>query len=206
MSGKGLKSLLFAVVVVMVATLSCSKGPKVIPKRQMERIYCDMFVADQWLADNLDKKAIVDTTWFYEPIFEQYGYTVEDYRASVEHYLADPKRYAEMIGRVVKGLEQETAAINRDIAQKEKIRHKADSIANAMKAFRPDDLKYYGDLFYVNSMTDKIDIQKNSKGVYFPVPVVEDTVFHGPELVIKDTSEFVPKAPKIEQKPIPWRD
>ena len=195
-----------AVALVVSAIASCSKEPGVIPKRQMERIYRDMFVADQWLADNLDKKAIVDTTWFYEPIFEQYGYTVEDYRASVEHYLADPKRYAEMIGRVVKGLEQETAAINRDIAQKEKIRHKADSIANAMKAFRPDDLKYYGDLFYVNSMTDKIDIQKNSKGVYFPVPVVEDTVFHGPELVIKDTSEIVLKAPKIEQKPIPWRD
>ena len=208
MLGKGLKSLLFAVVVVMVATLSCSKGPKVIPKRQMERIYRDMFVADQWLADNLDKKAIVDTTWFYEPIFEQYGYTVEDYRASVEHYLADPKRYAEMIGRVVKGLEQETAAINRDIAQKEKIRHKADSIANAMKAFRPDDLKYYGDLFYVNSMTDKIDIRRNSRGVYYPVPVVEDTVYHGPQLIIKDTSAVKNEelAPASKNKGIPWRD
>ena len=206
MSVKGLKSLLFAAVIVVVATLSCSKGPKVIPKRQMERIYRDMFMADQWLTDNLDKRAMADTTWFYEPIFEKYGYTVQDYRASVEYYLADPKRYAEMIGRVVKGLEGEAAALNREIAQKDKIRHRADSIANAMKAFRPDDLHNNGDLFYVNSMTDRIDIQQNSKGVYYPVPVVEDTVYHGPELILKDTAAVVSKARPIEKRPIPWRD
>ena len=31
--------------------VSCSKGPEIIPKRQMEKIYHDMFLADQWLED-----------------------------------------------------------------------------------------------------------------------------------------------------------
>ena len=188
MRGKGLK-VTFVVAALAVTLVSCSKGPDVIPKRQMEKIYREMFLADQWLADHSEKRAEADTTWFYAPIFEKYGYDIEDYRASVDYYLSDPKRYAEMIGRVAKGLEEESAAIQRDIRQQEKIRHRADSIARAMKAYKSDDMPYYGDLFYVNSMTDRIDIRKNSKGVYFPVPVVEDTVFHGPELIIKDTTQ-----------------
>lgn len=206
MKGKGLGGLLVAVVLTMASALSCSRGPEVIPKRQMEKIYHDMFLADQWIADNMDKKPKADTMWFYEPIFGKYGYTVEDYRASVEYYLADPKRYAEMMGRIVKVYEEEAAAINREIAQKEKIRHRADSIANAMRAFRPDDLKNYSDLFYVDQMTDRIEIRQNSRGVYYPVPVVEDTMFHGPELIIRDTTSAVVSAPVKEIKPIPWRD
>lgn len=184
---KGL-AVLSVVTALVVTLISCSKGPKVIPKRQMEKIYREMFLADQWLEDHSEKRPIADTTWYYAPIFEKYGYDIEDYRASVDFYLSDPKRYAEMIGRVAKGLEDESAAIQRNIRQKDKIRHRADSIARAMSAFKQDDLSYYGDIFYVNSMTDRIDIRKNSKGVYFPVPVVEDTVFHGPELIIKDTT------------------
>ncbi|MBR5176771.1 MAG: DUF4296 domain-containing protein [Bacteroidales bacterium] len=198
--------VLFVVTALVVTLISCSKGPKVIPKRQMEKIYREMFLADQWLDMNSDKRTMADTTWFYAPIFEKYGYNLDDYRASVDFYLSDPKRYAEMLGRVAKGLENEFAAIQRDLRQKDKIRHRADSIARAMRAFKRDDLSYYGDLFYVNSMTDRIDIRKNSKGVYFPVPVVEDTVFHGPELIIKDTSKAAPKAPEVEEKPIPWRN
>ena len=164
---KGL-AVLFVVTALVVTLISCSKGPKVIPKRQMEKIYRDMFLADQWLEIHSEKRPIADTTWFYAPIFEKYGYDVEDYRASVDFYLSDPKRYAEMIGRVAKGLEDESAAIQRSLRQQDKIRHRADSIARAMKAYKQDDLSYYGDLFYVNSMTDRIDIRKNSKGVYFP--------------------------------------
>jgi len=194
--------------VMAVSTLSCSRGPEVIPKRQMEKIYHDMFLADQWLLDSQERIEKADTTWFYEPIFEEYGYTVEDYRASVDYYLSDPKRYAEMLDRVVKGLEEESAAIQRDIRQQEKIKHRADSIARAMKAFTPDDFTNYGDLLYVNSMTDRINIEKNKRGVYFPVPVIEDTVFSGPELIIRDSTE-APSGPgpsDLENHFIPWRE
>ena len=200
---KGL-TLSFLAAALAVALVSCSKGSEVIPKRQMEKIYREMFLADQWLVDHNEKRPVADTTWFYAPIFEKYGYDIEDYRASVDYYLSDPKRYAEMIGRVVKSLEDESSAIQRNIRQKDKIRHRADSIARAMKAFKSDDMSYYGDLFYVNSMTDRIDIRKNNKGVYFPVPVVEDTVFHGPELIIRDTAEVAsePVAPSADPTPI----
>ncbi|MBR1927654.1 MAG: DUF4296 domain-containing protein [Bacteroidales bacterium] len=198
--------LSYVAAALVVALMSCSKGPEVIPKRQMEKIYREMFLADQWLTENHERRAMADTTWFYAPVFEKYGYDIEDYRASVDYYLSDPKRYAEMIGRVAKSLEEDASAINRSIRQQEKIRHRADSIAKAMKAYRADDIVYYGDIFYVNSMTDRIDIRKNNKGVYFPVPVVEDTVFHGPELIIKDSATVAPAAAVADTKPVPWRD
>lgn len=190
---------------LIAAAVSCSKGPEVIPRRDMERIYRDMFLADEWLNET-GKKSAADTTWFYQPIFEKYGYTVEDYRASVDHYLSDPKRYAEMLGRVAKSLEDEAAGIRREIDAQEKIRYRADSIALALKRFSVKDFPYYSDLFEVDSMTDTIDIRLNPKGVYFPVPVVEDTVFHGPALIIKDTSALAPETPGPTRNPIPWRD
>ena len=47
---------------------------------------------------------------------------------------------------------------------------------------------------------------KNQKGVYYPVPVVEDTVFHGPELIIKDSSSVIEPSSVKKPKPIPWRE
>lgn len=210
------KNLVMTVLaaVLAVAACSCSRGPRVIPVHKMEKIYREMFLADQWLANNPEKRAKADTTWFYEPIFEKYGYNVEDYRYSVDHYLNDPKRYSDMLRRVAIKLENDAASINRSIAQQEKMRHQADSIAQAIKNMAPDDFPYYSHLFYVNSMTDRIDIQRNARGAWFPVPVVEDTVYHGPELIVRDTSAVeaadtlsvegpVPAAELLERKLVP---
>ena len=198
---KKLLGMAFLFAALMVAAPSCSDGPKVIPVHKMEKIYREMFLADQWLVDFHEKRAKADTTWFYEPIFERYGYTVEDYRKTVDYYLNDPKRFADMMDRVVQDMEKEMTSINRGIERKEAIRHKADSIANALKVFSPEGLTFYEDIFYIDAMTDRVEFKLDSKGVYVPVPVVEDTVFHGPELVIRDSSA-VP-VPEPVQKPIP---
>ena len=197
---KSLGILLVAAVISTVA-LSCSRRARVIPVRKMEKIYREMFLADQWLADNYPKRQKADTTWFYEPIFEKYGYDIEDYRKSVDHYLSDPKRYAEMMERVVSGLRADSEAINRSIEKRDKMKARADSIAFAMKTYAPDDLVYYGDLFYVKSMTDRVQFRVNGKGVYTPVPVIEDTIFSGPELIIRDS---IPDETPAEPLPIPW--
>ena len=198
---KKLLGMAFMVAAVMVAVSSCSDKPKVIPAHKMEMIYRDMFLADQWLVDFPAKRSIADTTWFYEPIFEKYGYDIEDYRKTVDYYLNDPKRFADMMDRVVNSMENEINGINRSIARNEAIRHKADSIANAMKVFSPEGLTFYEDIFYVDAMTDRVEIKLNPRGVYVPVPVIEDTVFHGPELVIRDSAAA--PVPEPVQRPIP---
>ena len=178
-----LSFMIFASVAV-----SCGREGHVIPVRKMESIYREMLLADQWLAENPDKRSVADTTWFYEPVFEKYGVTLQDYQKSVDRYLNDPKRYAEMLGRVEKELRDDARAINARIADEDRLRHEADSIVREWKSVRAKPFSSFLDVFDADAMTDRIEMNKDSLGVYRPVPVVEDTVYHGPCLVIRDTT------------------
>ena len=180
--------IVLPLMVLVSAVVSCSREGRVIPVRKMERIYREMLLADQWLAENPDKNGMADTTWFYEPIFEKYGFTLKDYQKSVDRYLNDPKRYAEMLGRVEKDLRKELNAINAEIELEDRLQHEADSLAKVWKSVKAKTFNSFLDVFDVDAMTDRVGIEKDSLGVYRPVPVVEDTVFHGPCLVVRDTT------------------
>lgn len=189
--------IVLPLMVLVSAVVSCSRGGRVIPVRKMERIYREMLLADQWLAENPDKRGIADTTWFYEPIFEKYGFTLSDYQKSVDRYLNDPKRYAEMLGRVEEGLRNDLKVVNARIALEDRLQHEADSLAKVWKSVKAKTFNSFLDVFDVDAMTDRVGIEKDSLGVYRPVPVVEDTVFHGPRLVIRDTTAIVPEKDTI---------
>lgn len=180
--------IVLPLMAAVLAVVSCDRGGRVIPVRKMERIYREMLLADQWLAENPDKREMADTTWFYEPIFEKYGFTTEDYQKSVGRYLNDPKRYAEMMGRVEKDLRKELAAINAEIALEDRLQNEADSIAKVWKSVKAKPFISFMEVFEVDAMTDRVEFEKDSLEVYRPVPVVEDTVYHGPRLVIRDTT------------------
>lgn len=88
----------FGVVVLIALVLSsCGRKARVIPASTMSDIYADMFMADQWVAQNSRARRTADTSDFYGPIFDKYGYTVEDYDASVRHYLRKPDKYAKIL-------------------------------------------------------------------------------------------------------------
>jgi len=179
--------IVFPIVIVTIVLGACARGARVIPVRKMERIYREMFLADQWLADNPDRSTAADTTWFYEPIFEKYGFTLKDYQKSVDYYLNDPKRYAEMIGRVSDGLRAESAVLNKKIALEDRARFAADSIASARKVLPERDLHPAVDMFKGSFAMDSICFLKDSAGAYYLAPVVKDTMFLGPELILRDT-------------------
>lgn len=189
--------IVLPLMVLVSAVVSCGRGGRVIPVRKMERIYREMLLADQWLAENPDKRGIADTTWFYEPIFEKYGFTLSDYQKSVDRYLNDPKRYAEMLGRVEEGLRNDLKVVNARIALEDRLQHEADSLAKVWKSVKAKTFNSFLDVFDVDAMTDRVGIEKDSLGVYRPVPVVEDTVFHGPRLVVRDTTAIVPEKDTI---------
>lgn len=92
-------------VLFFLAGCSCSKT-KVIPRGKMAEIYAEMLVMDQWIAGNPRIRTQADTSLVYEPIFESYGYTTEDYRASVEHYMKDPERYSRILRRTTEILDE----------------------------------------------------------------------------------------------------
>lgn len=94
-----------AVAAAALCVAACSRGPRVIPRSKMEKIYTDMLIADQWLMRNQDAGFKADTTLFYEPIFRKYGYTSEDFNASNEYYMRDPLRYSRMLKKVALSLD-----------------------------------------------------------------------------------------------------
>ena len=67
----------------------------------MSQIYAEMLVVDQWLLENSKYRTQADTSLVYEPIFQKYGYTTEDYRASLEYYMNDPERYSRILRETV---------------------------------------------------------------------------------------------------------
>lgn len=97
-------SPLFPALAALVLVFSCGNRGRVIPADKFADIYADMFLADQWLKNNFQQKKIADTTLFYEPIFNEYGYTLVDYDASVKYYLKKPAKYSKILKKASKKL------------------------------------------------------------------------------------------------------
>lgn len=123
-----------AVVLIALALSSCGRKARVIPASTMSDIYADMFMADQWVAQNSRARRIADTSDFYGPIFDKYGYTVEDYDASVRHYLRKPDKYAKI-------LKISATKLSR---QEKRLQAYEDALAKAVKfsPYRPSYFRY----------------------------------------------------------------
>ena len=120
---KALRSVL-AALLLAACLCSCDRDGEIIPRKKFARIYADMYLADSWLMNaSYDARLRADTTAFYKPILEKYGYTLEDYWASVSYYMQDPDRFSRIIGKSGDILENELKAI-------EKTKEAADSLQN----------------------------------------------------------------------------
>ena len=84
-------------VLLALVLVCCGRRARVIPAATLSDIYVDMFMADQWVSQNSRARKTADTSNFYAPILKEYGYTVEDYDASVKHYLRKPNKYAKIL-------------------------------------------------------------------------------------------------------------
>lgn len=118
-------SELFVLVLLAVLLLapSCRKG-KIIGQKEMSDIYAEMFLADQWVNDNPNQKRTADTSRFYESIFRSYGYSFEDYDASVNFYLHRPEKYKKILERTQKKLrstQNTLEAVEKEIERQNKI-------------------------------------------------------------------------------------
>ena len=60
---------------IMIAIVACSGKPKVIPDETLKDIFHDAYIANAYLTEaNIND----DSLYIYEPIFEHYGYTIDD--------------------------------------------------------------------------------------------------------------------------------
>ena len=170
-------------VLSFLAGCSCG-GPKVIPRGKMAEIYADMLVADQWVLDNPGTRSKADTSLVYEPIFNSYGYTTEDYRASVGYYMKDPERYSRILRSTTEILEGKIATLQ-----------ELKRIEDRLKAMVPYEIDPFR-LYFTRSVeglwefVDSVSVEVDSL-----VPVLEmhlhetsDTLFDGPRIILKADS------------------
>lgn len=113
--------LLFACIVL---SGSCERLRGIIPEEDMVSLYADMFLADQWLRDNPDMRKKADTTLFFDPIFERYGYSFKEYDKSLVYYTAHPDRFADITSRAAKKIGDELDRF-KEISDNEKVLNEA---------------------------------------------------------------------------------
>ena len=170
---------ILAALVLAACLCSCGREGRVIPRNKMARIYAEMFLADAWLIEaSPEARVKADTMAFYEPIFEEYGYTIEDYWTSVSHYLLDPDRFSRIVKRSNAMLTAELKALEkaREEEQSRPVRRKS-SLSG-----RVFDL--YGLDFKEAVVTDRLNLQLDSNGRYVPIRIIRDTMYFGPRMII----------------------
>lgn len=143
-----------------------------------------MFLADQRIKNNYNAREMSDTTQVYAPIFEKYGYTVEDYHATLAVYIKDPDRYARIIRKASLQIETSLKELEKQRKIMESIKDKKRDILK----FAPDRIYYMTgldneDLFMDD---DSISYYVDSTGgeLYFDPQLGRDTIFRGPILEI----------------------
>lgn len=96
-----------AAILALCFLSSCKEEGRVIPRSTMSKIYAEMFLADQWLRDHPAARPVADTTLFYEPIFNKYGFRKIDYITSVDTYISDPEKFSKILKGSISILEEQ---------------------------------------------------------------------------------------------------
>jgi hypothetical protein len=113
-----IRPLHIVLLLVVVCFVSCHKE-KLIPRKELTDIVFEMLVRDQQLKGERRITAIPDTLLVYEGIFEDHGYTTDDYLYSVRHYLRDPERFSRVFRDVGRKMEKEKARVDREILKRD---------------------------------------------------------------------------------------
>ena len=158
-------SHILAALVGMLCLSACWQKDKIIPRSKMADLYVDMFLADQWVINAPGQARASDTTMLYEPIFNRYGYTTEDYIASVDYYLRDPKRYGRILKKAESKLSGQLDRLNLLLDREDSIREQLERLAG----FDPG-LKLYYDTVYMRLTKEAgLRFDVDSCGRYMPV-------------------------------------
>lgn len=102
-------------VILAVLLPGCRRHGKMISRRDMVSIYSEMLLVDQAVRDDRALKKVADTSLVYEPIFEKYGYTTDDYLYSVSVYMKSPDKFSKLLKTVAKELEVEEERLQKQL-------------------------------------------------------------------------------------------
>lgn len=110
-------SIISAIIIIVISLFSCScSKDNIIPKKELEDIYYELYTTDSYIKYTLHTQNLKDSTLVYEPIFNKYGYTSEDYINSYEYYLKKPHDFVKIFKAVKKRLEKKENYLIKTIA------------------------------------------------------------------------------------------
>ena len=104
------------------ATACTPRG--IISKKKMAAINAEMFLLDQYAGADRQMRHFTDTCAIYKPLLRSFGYTTEQYFASVDYYLDNTRDMAKIMDITEEILKKREAKILKTI---EKNARKADS-------------------------------------------------------------------------------
>lgn len=179
-------NILVIAAVAAVLSVSCVKDEaEVIPRGQLARIYSEMLVMDQWIQSTPGTRVMADTSRVYEPILEKYGYSSEDYRASVDYYMNDPERFSRIFRSAGEILDKRIEDLNKEL----RLRQAMDNLPKIKSDFKISDFApYLTDEPYVHYY-DSIAVELDSATWTYRLRPVEtgDTLYDGVRIIIADT-------------------
>lgn len=191
---------IFAVCAALSFLVGCScNKTNIIPRGKMAHIYAEMLVVDQWLLEHTRYRSQADTSLVYEPIFESYGYTTEDYRASVEYYMNDPERYSRILRSTSEILEGKIEELKQLKAKEDKVKALVPYRINPDRLYfgrSKDRLWEYGDSVSaaLDSLTPVYELGFHE---------VSDTVYDGLNMIINiDTLAVKDTVPANDTIPV----
>lgn len=107
---------------MLLGITSCS-GPKVIPDKDLVNIFHDAYIANAYISENVKNS---DSLYIYEPIFERYGYTMEDLQHTIMTFT---ERKSAMLSDLMYEVNNRISAEAREEARKMVVLDTIDNIA-----------------------------------------------------------------------------
>lgn len=130
-------------VVVAYAVMGCG-GKGIISKDAMSRIMAQMYLADQYVERNPDMNGQTDSLAVYQAVIERNGHTVEEYYASVKHYLQKDDEYNKILKRAMSSLEERAKVLEVEVKKIERFRRGPSKwwALDSVRSMNPSELLY----------------------------------------------------------------
>lgn len=180
----------------LILLASCKEEDKVIPRDKLARIYAEMLMTDQWIAETPNVRRIADTSLVYDPILEKYGYDSDDYRKSMDHYMDDPERFEKVFRKTNEILDLRIKELNIKKHELEQQEAKKRRIERFRKDLNMGEyFPYLHGKPYVR-FHDSLSVAMDEFNVYRLEPVVTaDTLFDRIRIVIPEADTLSTAVP-----------
>ena len=188
------------VILVLAALLALScRGPKKIPREDMEEIFYLMFMQDQRIKLDRNIRNLADTSQVYSGILSSYGYNTDDYLFSLRYYLEEPEKMEDVMKGVTGRIEKGLKVVNKEL-EIERWRakmmaiygKKIDTAKRPQPPVRPVDtlkIRFDGDSAYMHSVIDSLKLIPRDSLIFLrdTLVVAKDTTEVRDTLVVKDS-------------------